>query len=282
MNLTRPNAQIWIPDGESEKDALSRVTHLAIAAHQDDVEILALDGILAGMEKRGFMAVVVSDGAGSPRAGPYANYTDQQMQAVRRLEQKKAAFVGDYSAVAFLDHPSAGIKNAGNADPKSDLKAILMTCRPEVIYTHNLADKHDTHVAVALRTIAAIRELPTERHPKKLYAGEVWRSLDWLMDTDKVIFDVGKRENLAASLIEVFDSQIAGGKRYDLAAMGRRRANATFLQSHSLDAAEWVDYAMDLTPLIQNPQMDPADYVQTFIQRFSDDVRNRIARFSKT
>ena len=58
------------------------------------------------------MAVIVTNGAGSPRDGIYAGYDDQQMQEVRRLEQKKAAFVGEYSAVAFLNHPSSAIKSA--------------------------------------------------------------------------------------------------------------------------------------------------------------------------
>jgi LmbE family N-acetylglucosaminyl deacetylase len=297
MKLSQPSAEIWVPDAANEhaaneQAALGRVTHLAIAAHPDDVEIMALDGIFAGLGNRRFMAVIATNGAGSPRAGRYANYTDEQMQHIRRAEQKKAAAVGEYSAVAFLDHPSAEVTNTEvtNTAPKNsrdpalqdDLQSILTVCRPEIIYTHNLADKHDTHVAVALQTIAAIRQLPKERHPRKLYGCEVWRGLDWLVDADKIIFNTGKFENMATSLIGVFDSQIASGKRYDLAVMGRRRANATFLQSHAVDAAEWVDFAMDLTPLIQNPQLDPGEYIQTYIQRFAEDVNRRIQRFSLT
>ena len=37
-----------------------------------------------------------------------------------------------------------------------DLAGLLRLARPEVVYTHNLADKHPTHVAVALRTISAL------------------------------------------------------------------------------------------------------------------------------
>jgi LmbE family N-acetylglucosaminyl deacetylase len=280
MKFSQPNGELWMPDGADEQDTLGRVTHMAIAAHQDDVEIMALDGILAGLGNRGFMAVIATNGAGSPRAGRYENYGDEQMQLIRRLEQKKAAFVGEYSAVAFLDHSSAAVKDGGDPVSKDDLKNILTVCRPQIIYTHNLADKHDTHIAVALRTIAAIRELPEDRHPKKLYGCEVWRDLDWLVDSDKVIFNLGKLENIAASLVGVFDSQIAGGKRYDLATMGRRRAHATYLQSHAVDAAESVDFGMDLTPLIHNSQLDPAEYVGTLIQRFADDVSRKIGRFS--
>jgi len=282
MKFSAAGSEVWIPDGANEAAALQHVTHVAIGAHQDDVETMALEGILACYRnpEKSFMAVIVTNGAGSPRSGPYADYTDEQMQAVRRTEQKKAAFVGEYSAVAFLNYPSAAVKNSSDSGPKNDLKSVLSEVRPEVIYTHNLADKHDTHIGVALRTIEAIRELPHDKRPAKLYGCQAWRDLDWLMDDDKVIFNVGGHENLAASLIGVFDSQIAGGKRYDLAAPARRRAQATFHQSHSVDAAEMIDFAMDLTPLIQDDRLDPAEYIDRFIRRFAEDVRNKIRKFS--
>ncbi len=282
MKLKEASAEIWVPDGASEVAALERVTHLCIAAHQDDVEIMALEGILAcfGKPDKWFMAVIVTDGAGSPRSGPYAAYTDEQMQAVRRAEQKKAAFVGEYSAVALLNHPSSGLKNSGDAGAKNDLKTVIAAACPQVIYTHNLADKHDTHVAVALRTVAAIRELPAEQRPKKLYGCEVWRDLDWLVDDDKVMFRLDERENIAAALVGVFDSQIAGGKRYDLATLARRRAHATYYQSHAVDAAQMINFGMDLTPLIENEKLDPAEYIGGFVQRFAEDVNRRVKKFA--
>ena len=36
---------IYIPDGEEEKRALARTTHLCIAAHQDDTEFMAFSPI---------------------------------------------------------------------------------------------------------------------------------------------------------------------------------------------------------------------------------------------
>lgn len=282
MKLSSPKAEIWVPDGASEADALKRVTHLGIAAHQDDIEIMAMEGILEGFgnPNKWFMAVIATNGAGSPRDGLYGAYTDEQMQVVRRAEQKKAAFVGEYSAVAFLDHSSDAMKDASNAGPKADFKAIIAATRPEVVYTHNLADKHDTHVSTALRVIAAMRELPPEQRPRKVYGGEVWRDLDWMLDCDKVVFAVDGHENIQTSLVGVFDSQIVGGKRYDLATMARRRAHATYYQSHAVDAAQLINFGMDLTPLIQNDKLDPTQYVLGFVQRFSDDVRARLKKFA--
>jgi LmbE family N-acetylglucosaminyl deacetylase len=161
-----------------------------------------------------------------------------------------------------------------------DLKRIIAASRPQVIYTHNLADKHDTHVATALRAIRALRELPRDSRPRHLYGCEVWRNLDWLNDNDKVVFNVEAHENLAMSLVGVFDSQVAGGKRYDLATMGRRRANATYLASHGVDQSTSLIFATDLTPLIENRQLEAGEYIQGLIDRFAEDVSSRIAKLA--
>jgi LmbE family N-acetylglucosaminyl deacetylase len=280
--FSKSSAEIYVPDGMKVEEALARTTHLAVSAHQDDIEIMATAGVLEcfGKPDQWFTAAIVTDGAGSPRDGLYARYTDTEMRTVRRLEQKKAAFVGEYAAVAFLDHPSAAVKKASDPAPKQDLKALIEATKPEVVYTHNLADKHDTHVASALRVIAAIRELPAEARPKKVYGCEVWRDLDWMIDDDKVVFAMNEHENLAAALLGVFDSQIAGGKRYDLASFGRRRAHATYHQSHSVDAAQMLNFGMDLTPLIENPKLDPIEFTQEHIRRFASEVSARLGKLS--
>jgi hypothetical protein len=58
--------------------------------------------------------------------------------------------------------------------------------------------------------------------------------------------------------------------------MGRRLANATYFSSHDVDDASGLSYAMDLTPLAENPDLDIQNYVQGFIDRFSQDVDNLI------
>ena len=279
MNLHRPHAQLIIPDDTPLPHALTRTTHLAIAAHQDDIEILAIDGILACYRRpdKWFTGVVMTDGAGSPRTGLYAHLTDDAMRQVRAREQKNAALVGDYAAQFLLDYPSARVKDPAAQEPVEDLVAILQATQPEIVYTHNPADKHDTHIGVLHKTLTAIRTLPRELRPRKLYGCEVWRDLDWMLDEDKVAFDVSARENLQMALIGVFDSQVSGGKRYDLAVMGRRRAHATFYASHATDQAELVTFAMDLTPLIEDDGLDLIDYVMDYIERFAQDVRNRLS-----
>ena len=91
-------------------------------------------------------------------------------------------------------------------------------------------------------------------------------------DAEKVVHDVGGHDNLAAALNGLFDSQIAGGKRYDLGVIGRRHANATFFESHGIDTSNALAFAMDLTPLAHDETLDIVAYVTGFIDRFRSDV----------
>jgi LmbE family N-acetylglucosaminyl deacetylase len=284
MKLTNPGAEVFVPDGRPETEALARTTHMGVVAHPDDLEILAYRGILDafGRTDRWFCGVVATDGAGSSRTGPYANFTDAQMREVRRHEQKKAAVVGEYGAAVLLDHTSEQLKNkAARKALVEDITELLRVCRPSVVYTHNLADRHSTHVGTALATIDACRALPPTDRPERLLGGEVWRDLDWLADGDRVGEDVGGHDNLAAALIGLFDSQIAGGKRYDVAVVGRRHANATYFESHAVDATTALSLAMDLTPLVKDASLDPTVHAEKLIGRFAGEVRDRLGRLMK-
>ncbi len=280
MKFHLPTSEIFVPDGLPVEQALARTTHIAISAHQDDIEIMAAGPILECFQQKDkwFTGVVVTDGRGSPRSGLYENYNDEEMRLVRFKEQRKAAILGEFAAQVMLDYPSKAIKDGKNQQPVEDLAVLLKAARPNFVYTHNLADKHDTHVGTALKVIAAIRSLPEADRPQRLFGCEVWRALDWMQDDEKVCFDLSSHENLQAALLGVYDSQIAGGKRYDLSSMGRRRANATYFESHGVDVTTGMSFAMDLTPLIQDPSLDILPYVQGFIQRFAQDVTARLQR----
>ena len=277
MQFHNPGADVFVPDGVESQAALARTTHLCICAHQDDIEIMAYHGIAQcfGHPNRWFTGVVVTNGAGSPRSGIYGHYTDEQMQGVRRIEQRKAAYVGEYACQIQLAYGSAAVKSAGAAVVE-DLECILRAARPEVVYLHNLADKHDTHVAVTLRAIAALRAVRGEVQPKKVYGCEVWRDLDWLSDGEKQALPVSARSNIAAALVGVFDSQVSGGKRYDLATAGRRLAHATYYAPHGTDEEAALTFAMDLMPLVEDPSLPVADYVLGFVDRFREDVQKRL------
>ena len=278
MQFHHPTADFFVPDNVAPDAALKRTTHMCISAHQDDIEIMAYHGVAEcfGLPDRWFTGVVVTNGAGSPRSGIYGDYTDAQMQKVRVLEQRKAAYVGEYGCQIQLAFSSGEVKDAKSPAVVADLKQILAAAKPEYVYLHNLADKHDTHVSVTLRALAALRALPKEDRPRKVYGCEVWRDLDWLLDDDKQMLPASARTNIAASLVGVFDSQVTGGKRYDLATAGRRLANATYYAPHGTDEESALNWGMDLTPLVEDSSLDIASYVLAFVDRFRSDVEKRV------
>jgi LmbE family N-acetylglucosaminyl deacetylase len=282
MQFHKPTADFFVPDGTAPDAALARTTHICIAAHQDDIEIMAYHGIAEcfGQPDKWFTGVVVTNGAGSPRSGIYGDYTDEQMQKVRLLEQRKAAYVGEYACQIQLGFTSSEVKNPKETPVIEDLAAILRAARPEYVYLHNPADKHDTHIGVTMRCISALRAVRSHVRPTKVYGCEVWRDLDWLPDEIKLVLPASARSNIAASLVGVFDSQVSGGKRYDLATAGRRLAHATYYASHGTDEESAINFAMDLTPLVEDPSLDVGTYVTGLIDLFRSDVQRRVAQAS--
>jgi len=75
MKLSKSTSEIYVPDGTDIDKALERTTHLGIGAHPDDLEIMCYAGIYKcfGRNDKYFTDVVATNGAGSPRAGIYAN-----------------------------------------------------------------------------------------------------------------------------------------------------------------------------------------------------------------
>lgn len=256
-----------MPDELPLEKALARVTHLGIGAHPDDLEIMALHGILAGRDSGGFGGIVCTNGG-------------SEWRDMRRREQEEAARVGRYGVLVQLDYASADFKGPAVRRIEADLALLLEYMRPETIYTHSPADRHETHVAVALAVLRVLRRLPPERRPGAVYGVEVWGSLDWLPADARIELDVSGGSDLPARLIRVFRSQIDGGKRYDTAAAGRRAANATFADPYTPDRAREVCLAMDLTALIQDPALDMNQFVADRIEGFKKDTLDRVRRFA--
>lgn len=274
---------LYVPDGCAFEEACRRVTHMAIGAHQDDLEIFAYHGIAACFEgtESWFAGVTVTDGGGSARSGAFAGYSDEQMKATRAEEQRKAARIGRYALQAQLGYASGAVKNCEASRLLVDqLECLLRLCRPRTLYLHNPLDKHDTHIATLTRCVQALRRLAPVDRPERIYGCEVWRDLDWVCDASKVALPVDAYPELATELIAVFASQIAGGKDYTQATLGRRRANATFFEPRAVDQASAYTFAIDLRPVIDDPSLSLAAYADGFIQAFRLDAHSRIERFA--
>jgi len=279
MKLQNPEAEIFFPESGFSIEDLPATTHLAIGAHPDDIEIMAVHGIWEcySAQRRSFTAVTCCHGASCPRTGNYAHFSDEEMRAVRRQEQRRAASLGRYLALFQLDYSGSQLRSLAVNSLIKDLTEILRASRPHIVYTHNPADKHDTHVAVTLAALHALRNLPQNLRPEKIYGCEVWRSLDWLPDKDKVLLDVSGAAALAETLLGVYQSQTSSGKRYDLAVLGRRRANATFYNFNEVDRSQELCFAMDLTPLVNTNDFNIAKYLKAYLDHFSAEILSLVS-----
>ena len=131
--------------------------------------------------------------------------------------------------------------------------------------------KKNESIDIAIKALRKLNYLP-----KEFLGIEVWRDLDWVNEEDKVILDCGENKQEQLDLLNVFPSQTVGGKRYDLAGVGRRYANATFNESHAVDTYKMSQYAIDLLPLLIDKNLDISEYILGFIDRFKNDVKKMI------
>jgi LmbE family N-acetylglucosaminyl deacetylase len=242
---------IFVPDGAPVDAALARTYYLGIGAHPDDLELVGLPWIHEcwGRPDRWFSGIVCGDGARSPRTGAYADRTDDEMVRIRANEQRSAAEVGRYGALVALGLPTAETRDVARL--AAELEDFIRDARPELVVTHDPFDRHATHTAVTRAVLAALRNLEPEIRPKRLLAIEGWRSLDWAPREHLVAVDGTGAGPLGHQLLACFKSQIEGGKRYDLAAEGRRRANATYADPYGADQTPELVLALDLTPLLE-------------------------------
>lgn len=273
------STDLYISDQVSIAEAQARTSHLGIGAHQDDLEFMAYHGIATCYEQDSawFSGITCTDGRGSARAGTFADKSDEEIATIRVQEQRRAAEIGQYSYMMQLGLSSASIKDSNTRKNLVDkLEHLLLVTQPEVLYTHNPADKHATHVAVFNATIDALRRISPNSRPKKVYGCEVWRDLDWLDAEDKIALDVSQHPDLAQLLIACFESQILGGKNYGEAVLGRRTAHATFHESDAVDVVTRLCYAIDLTPLVEDDTIKVDHFLKAKIERFSKSVLDQL------
>jgi len=269
MKFSQPEASLYAPARQDPLTGLSATTHLGIGAHADDLEILAFSGISACYRhpSHRFSGVVVTDGAGSPRTGSFAKTSDSEMVAIRRDEQQRAADLGNYASVIQLGYPSPEVRKTDRSKLISDLVQILKAAQPQILYLHNPVDRHETHLAVLLACLEALKQIPENSRPREIYGCEVWGDLDWVPASRILRLPCSAPEDFGPSLLRCFASQVDGGKRYDWAAQGRRRAQATFGDAYTPDQADEVVLALDLKPLLQ-PGASLSSFVSSLTEQF--------------
>jgi len=199
------------------------------------------------------------------------------MVAIRREEQHRAADLGHYASVIQLGYPSPEVRTTDRSKLISDLVQIFKAAQPQFLYLHNPVDRHETHLAVLLACLEALKQIPEDSRPREIYGCEVWGDLDWVPSSRILRLPCSAPEDFGPSLLRCFASQVDGGKRYDLAAQGRRRAQATFGDAYTPDHTGEVVLALDLKPLLQ-----PGASLSNFVSSLTEEFRNQaISRIQK-
>jgi LmbE family N-acetylglucosaminyl deacetylase len=269
---------VYVPDGTPIDAALARTTYLAIVAHPDDLELLALPWIAECRDRpnRWFTGIICADGARSPRRGRFATTSDDEMARVRVNEQRRAAELGRYGALVPLSLPSEQVQQQVD-DLAGLLDEYVRDADAGTVITHDPFDRHGTHAAVTRAVVAALKALPARERPRRLLGVEGWRSLDWVPRESLVAVDCTGAGPLGRELLKCFESQIEGGKPYDRAAEGRRRANAVFADPFTLDDRAEVVLAVDLTPLLADDGPTLDEFAAGLLERFGREVRSGLA-----
>ena len=159
LTLSMHEYRPLIPDQISAPEAQARTSTSALARTKTTWNLWPFMVLLPAMVKmaRGSVGSPAQMAAVALAPGAFAGKTDAEMQTIRANEQRRAAEIGQYSYVGQLGFTSAAIKDPATRGKLVDqLEQHLIYTQPEVLYTHNPADKHATHVAVFHAVVEAL------------------------------------------------------------------------------------------------------------------------------
>ena len=144
---------------------------MVIATHADD-EILGCGGTIARHTAYGdeVHVLVVTRGA--------EDIFSAKENAVTRAELKRAHKLVGIKGSYFLDFPAPKLDNVPNHKIADEIKKVLSSVKPSVVYLPHRGDIHVDHKAVYNATLVAAR--PTQGdYIKKLLSYETLSETDW-------------------------------------------------------------------------------------------------------
>lgn len=207
-------------------------TLLAVGCHPDDLSIF-FGGTLARYADEGWtvIGVTVDEGRGSPHSF--------EMDPDTLVATRSRELAWEASRLGYrLEHFALpGVKtDETRAAALERLVDLILADPPELVITHNLADAHASHVAVAQLALRALL-VAKEREPR-LVLPEVWQGDGWEpVHYPNVRVDVTQYMNIKMAAISQHASQIYDTP-YLMGAWGLNLYRAGFASSHTVtDAA---------------------------------------------
>jgi LmbE family N-acetylglucosaminyl deacetylase len=267
-------------DHVSYEDMISRSTHIGIAAHHDDLEIMAFHAISQCFESQdlSFLGIILTDGANSPRTNEYRNTRNSEMIELRKKEQIEACRRGKYGGIIFLNLTSDQVKKN---DPRlrQNLKQIVRLAKPLEIILHNPFDFHPTHRASFFYTLETLESFQPSIEKSTIIASEVWGSLEWLPKQYRIIMDTSGSKNLAHDLLSCFSSQIQGGKNYLEATLGRRISNATFHHFDATDERYSMNFGLNMNLYFKAHPQKIKDFLEDILETHKNQTLDELNSF---
>ena len=127
---------------------MSRV--LLVVAHPDD-EVLSAGGTIAKHVRRGHeVAVLILS------EGVTARYSSDRLALVQKQAKEVAAILG-VSHLQLLDLPDQRLDTLAISDVAAPIEEAIAVIRPDIVYTHWVADVNRDHEVVAEATMVATR-----------------------------------------------------------------------------------------------------------------------------
>lgn len=129
---------------------------LAIGAHPDDIEI-GCAGTLLALAGRNYEIYYIIASLGEKCD---VNLSVQNLlMEQRKAESKKAADHIGVKDITYLMLPDTFIEHNGTV--VDSIEKVIVSVRPELIFTHTLNDKHQDHKNIGFATISACRRIRT-------------------------------------------------------------------------------------------------------------------------
>ena len=171
-NFINPTADFFVPDGAAPDAALARTTHLCISAHQDDIEIMAYHGVAECFGRQG--PLVHRRGGDQRRGQPALRHLRRlhrrrDAEGARCVEQRKAAFVGEYACQIQLGFTSA--RSEGRRAKPAVVEDLAADSARRQAGSASICTTWPTSTtrtsSVTLRAIAALRAVPRREHAEE-------------------------------------------------------------------------------------------------------------------
>lgn len=234
---------------------------LVIAPHPDD-DVLGAGGTMsrASAQGKAVFSVYMTDGGGSPRKN--TDLADTGMAALREKEALAALRAVGARGGFFLRRRSRELEGERGIEAAQELKEILLSLAPLEVLAPAPYERHRTHQLCTRLTLEALRASGLK---PSCFGYSLWGCF-W-GGKKRVVRDITPVIRKKVEAVMAHSSQIAY-KNYQQGILGRNNFEAVYWESHEMQKSDFVEVFLDMTELLENPQLTLADFIRRDMEEF--------------